>query len=67
MQLKTFGFILLIGATLLVSGCATNRGGIDVRMDVPMSVVSAEAVKVVRIYDDRVFELKPSEAFLSLR
>lgn len=62
MQLKTFSFILLIGATLLASGCATNRGVVDIRMDIPTSVASAEAVKIVRIYDDRVFELKPREA-----
>lgn len=56
-------FILsLIVLTALLSGCATNRGIIDVRVPVPNNQPGGTALKITNVTDSRVFELKPSEA-----
>ncbi len=62
MKLKTLSFLFLIGVTLLITGCAINRGILDVRMNVPMNASSGEAVKIVRVDDKRIFELNPRNA-----
>ena len=49
-------------AGLLGSGCATNRGIMDVRLDVPQNPSSGKAVKIVRVTDRRVFETAPRTA-----
>lgn len=41
------------------SGCATNRGIMDVQLDVPLDPASGQAVKIVRVTDLRKFELAP--------
>lgn len=52
----------LIVLIALMSGCATNRGIIDVRVAVPGNQAGGTVVKITSVTDSRVFELKPSEA-----
>lgn len=51
------GLAMLV--SLLVSGCATNRGILDVRLNVPQNPASGRVVTIVRVTDSRVFEEAP--------
>lgn len=53
------GAALLAG--LLGSGCATNRGIMDVQFTVPEDPASGKAVKIVRVTDRRMFEAAPRD------
>lgn len=57
--------LLILGLfiiTALVSGCATNRGIIDLRVSTLENPQGGTLVKITRVTDSRVFELKPSNA-----
>jgi hypothetical protein len=57
--------LLILGLfiiTILMSGCATNRGIIDLRVSTPENPQGGTLVKITRVTDSRVFELKPSSA-----
>jgi hypothetical protein len=58
------GFFLMacIPVMLLVSGCATNRGIVDVRITGSQNPTSGPAVKILRVTDKRVFEKAPRVA-----
>ena len=49
-------------AGLFGSGCATNRGILDVRIDVPQDPESGKVVRIERVTDKRVFEEAPRSA-----
>ncbi|MHC4525734.1 MAG: flagellar biosynthesis protein [Planctomycetota bacterium] len=51
-----------IPVMLLVSGCATNRGIVDVRITGSQNPTSGPAVKILRVTDKRVFEKAPRVA-----
>ena len=55
--LAWIGVAVLAG--VLGSGCATNRGILDVRIDVPQDPESGKVVKIARVTDRRVFEEAP--------
>jgi hypothetical protein len=57
-----FWAFIAIGILLLGSGCATNRGVLDVKIDVPENPVSDKAVSIVRVTDIRQFEVAPRDA-----
>jgi|TARA_B100001964_G_scaffold152560_1_gene167923 hypothetical protein len=46
---------------LLGSGCATNRGILDLNVGVPDNISSGQAVEIVRVTDRRVFQLAPNK------
>jgi hypothetical protein len=54
------GVAMLAG--LLGSGCATNRGIIDVRVTAPQNPASGHTVMIARVTDGRVFEAAPPQA-----
>lgn len=54
------GVALLAG--LLSTGCATNRGILDVRVNAPANPAGPRAVAIVRVTDCRVFEAAPRSA-----
>lgn len=58
-SLRIAGLAMLAG--LLGSGCATNRGILDVRVTEPQNPASGRAVVIARVTDSRVFELAPLE------
>jgi len=63
MKKKSAIIILFLAFMLLVfGGCATNRGVLDVRVSLPENSDAQKAVKIVRVTDRRVFELKPAIA-----
>ena len=53
---------IVISILLLGSGCATNRGILDVKVDVPQSPSAGKTIAIVRITDLRQFEEAPSNA-----
>lgn len=53
--------ILILAAMIVVSGCATSRGVLDVSQEVAENPVTGEAVKFVRISDNRQFQIDPPE------
>ncbi len=60
--LLLFKAIIVLGFLMLVTGCATNRGMIDVRVVPTPDPQSSAVVKIVRVTDQRVFELRPTVA-----
>jgi hypothetical protein len=65
-SLRIVGMVMLAG--LLGTGCATNRGILDVKVTEPQNPASGKAVVIARVTDNRVFELAPKEASIpSLR
>lgn len=50
--------ILLIIAT----GCATSRGIVDIEYDVSANPTEGEALKIVRVTDQRKFQIDPKQA-----
>jgi hypothetical protein len=52
---------VFVGLAVLASGCATSRGVLDVRVPVPSNAASGTPVKVTRVTDRRIFELKPNK------
>ncbi len=52
----------LAAVAVWATGCATNRGILDVRVPSVPDPSSAKAVKIVSVTDNRVFELKPKTA-----
>ena len=55
-------FASLFVATLIMSGCATNRGVIDIADEVSANPQQGTAVKFSRVTDNRIFEIKPRQA-----
>lgn len=52
----------LTAVTVLATGCATNRGILDVRVPAVPNPSASKVVKIVSVTDNRVFELKPKTA-----
>ncbi|HUJ18568.1 MAG TPA: flagellar biosynthesis protein [Nitrospirota bacterium] len=52
----------LAAMALFMGGCATSRGILDVRVDVPENPSSGKAVSIVRVVDNRHFEEAPRDA-----
>ena len=59
---ELFRTISVAALLLLVSGCATNRGIIDVRVTPTPDPQGKVMVKIVRVTDQRTFELRPDVA-----
>lgn len=59
-SLRIAGVALLAG--LIGTGCATNRGILDVRVTEPQNPASGRTVVIARVTDCRVFELAPKQA-----
>lgn len=57
-----FHRLLLVGGALVLAGCATNRGIIEVETEVADNPDAGQAVKFVRISDNREFYIDPPEA-----
>ena len=51
--------VAVLSVMLLGSGCATNRGILDVRVPEIQNPVSGPVVRIVRVTDKRVFEEAP--------
>lgn len=48
-------------AGMVITGCATSRGVLDIQvLDIP-NPNSSESVKIVEVSDNRVFEIKPKQ------
>ena len=62
MKRKSVILILFVISLLMVNGCATNRGILDVRLTLPENSLSDLNVKIVRVTDKRKFELSPNKA-----
>ncbi len=63
MQSRCLGLVgVAMLAGLIGSGCATNRGILDVRIDVPQDPAAGKAVRIEQVRDKRVFEVAPREA-----
>jgi len=58
----TLRFTLLSLVIAVCSGCATNRGIIDVQEEVSANPANGVAVKFVRVTDKRVFKIDPRQA-----
>ena len=58
---KEFVHFLLLSLFILIlfSGCATNRGIVDISVDAPINPDSGKIVKIAAVRDARKFELKP--------
>lgn len=54
--------IAVFGLVWIVSGCATNRGIVDVQIAVPQNPAAGKAVAITRVTDNRQFEVAPKEA-----
>lgn len=50
---------LVMLLSLLITGCATSRGILDVRIDESRNPESGRAVKIARVTDSRLFEESP--------
>lgn len=60
--------LVAVAVMLAGSGCATNRGILDVRVQLPPNPAQGKAVTIVRVTDCRKFELAPKTASIpSLR
>jgi hypothetical protein len=55
--------VLILGAGILVAGCATSRGVMNVEPVEVANPKSSVVVKIVEVVDARVFELKPKHAY----
>jgi hypothetical protein len=53
---------MAVGLVLFGTGCATNRGILDVSVKVPPNPASGKLVNIVRVTDQRKFEEAPHEA-----
>lgn len=49
-------------AFVLLNGCATSRGILDVKSDTGVNPLTGQAVKITSVVDNRIFELNPSTA-----
>lgn len=54
--------LLLVGGALVITGCATSRGIIEVESAVVDNPDTGQAVKFVRVSDNREFFIDPPEA-----
>ncbi len=54
--------LLVAIAVLITTGCATNRGVIDISNEISVNPEKGQAVKFVRVTDKRKFQLKPPQA-----
>ena len=61
-RINMAGGVALLAMAFWTTGCATNRGIMDVRVQVAPDTPSAKVVKIVSVTDNRVFELKPKSA-----
>lgn len=62
MKIRALLFTALLISSVVGSGCATNRGILDIRTTLPQQPSSGEAVTIARVTDQRIFELAPSVA-----
>ena len=58
-KLKTILTAIII---MYISGCATNRAVLDINNNESVNPAQGQAIKFVRITDNRDFQIKPSEA-----
>ena len=61
MKRKSVLLILFVISLLMLNGCATNRGILDVRLTLPENSVSDLNIKIVRVTDQRRFEIAPNK------
>ncbi|MDY0206991.1 MAG: hypothetical protein RBR82_10260 [Pseudomonas sp.] len=59
---KVIGFFIIALAIAITTGCATNRGIVDIPYESSMNPDEGQVVKFIRITDKRDFQLKPSQA-----
>lgn len=57
---KTMEIVCFLGLLTLGSGCAVNRGILDIRIQPTVDPASSNVVKITKVVDSRKFELKPS-------
>jgi len=58
---KTLRNLLVPAILVVVSGCATNRGVLDVTYEETANPVNGEAIKFVRVSDNRQFQIDPPQ------
>lgn len=58
---KILGNLLLIATAVVVSGCATSRGSLEITEEISVNPESGEAIKIVRVSDARQFQIDPPE------
>lgn len=59
MKDKLVMFLLMMASLLIVNGCATNRGILNLRPTIVQQPASGQLVKIESVRDIRVFELRP--------
>jgi len=52
---------LILATMIVAAGCATSRGVLDVPQKVSVNPESGEALKFVRVSDNRQFQIDPPE------
>jgi len=60
-RLSVAGCLIVGTLALFATGCATNRGILDIRIEPGINPEDGPPVMITRVVDSRVFELKPSE------
>jgi hypothetical protein len=58
---KSLRNLLVPAMLVVVSGCATSRGVLDITQEETANPVSGEAIKLVRVSDNRQFQIDPPE------
>ena len=53
--------LLVFAMLVVVSGCATSRGVLDITQEETVNPVSGEAIKFVRVSDNRQFQVDPPQ------
>jgi predicted small secreted protein len=51
--------VSVLFACLVVAGCATSRGVLDIQVPDSPNSTSSRAVKITEVVDRRVFEIRP--------
>jgi PBP1b-binding outer membrane lipoprotein LpoB len=51
--------VLLVVLAFVVSGCATTRGVLEIETEESVNPASGQAVKIVQVVDQRIFEIRP--------
>ena len=59
---RKFRNALILATMIVAAGCATSRGVLDVPQEVSVNPESGEALKFVRVSDNRQFQIDPPEA-----
>jgi len=53
--------LLILPMLVVLSGCATSRGVLDITQEETVNPESGEAVKIVRVSDNRQFQIDPPQ------